>query len=93
MDAQKNFGRMMRSKRHSNAAADGGRNKDGSNDGGAVTATTPSPSIRTARLISDRLEAGLNEYTLQAVTELLERGESPDAVVAAITSLSQHHKR
>ena len=40
--------------------------------------------------ISDRLETGLNEDALGAILDLLKRGESPDAIVAVVTSLAQH---
>ncbi|MGK3754119.1 MAG: hypothetical protein ACI8RD_006427 [Bacillariaceae sp.] len=39
--------------------------------------------------ISDRLETGLNEFALQAILDLLKRGEHPDAIVAVVTSLAQ----
>jgi hypothetical protein len=39
--------------------------------------------------ISDRLETGLNEYALQAIVELLQRGVHPDAIVGVVTSLAQ----
>ena len=39
--------------------------------------------------ISDRLETGLNEYALQAIVDLLQRGIHPDAIVGVVTSLAQ----
>jgi hypothetical protein len=45
--------------------------------------------IQSVKKISDRLETGLNEYALLAIMDLLQRGEHPDAIVAAVTSLSQ----
>jgi hypothetical protein len=45
--------------------------------------------LQLVKKISDRLETGLNEYALRAIMDLLQRGEHPDAIVAAVTSLSQ----
>mmetsp|Transcript_2691 Transcript_2691/g.4913 ORF Transcript_2691/g.4913 Transcript_2691/m.4913 type:complete len:117 (+) Transcript_2691:166-516(+) len=45
--------------------------------------------IQLIKSISDRLETGLDEYALEAVVDLLKRGEHPDAIVAVVTSLSQ----
>jgi hypothetical protein len=45
--------------------------------------------LQLVKKLSDRLETGLNEYALRAIMSLLQRGEHPDAIVAAVTSLSQ----
>jgi len=42
--------------------------------------------------ISDQLETGLNEPALEAILDLLKRGEHPDAIVAVVTSLAQHSR-
>jgi hypothetical protein len=92
-----NFSKMMRTKhytsspvttRAASAAATATSNDDIDSDVDGETAT-----ISTVKHISDILETGLNEYSLQAIIRLLQRGESPDAVVAMITSLSQHSGR
>jgi hypothetical protein len=41
------------------------------------------------KAISDRLETGLNEAALLAISDLLRAGVHPDAVVAVVTSLHQ----
>jgi hypothetical protein len=94
-----NFSKMMRTKRFTSspittttteaaATARATSNDDIDGDVDGETAT-----ISTVKHISDILETGLNEYSLQAIIRLLQRGESPDAVVAMITSLSQHSGR
>ena len=40
--------------------------------------------------MSDLLETGLNEEALGAILDLLKRGESPDAIVAVVTTLAQY---
>jgi hypothetical protein len=51
--------------------------------------TSTDRELQLVKNISDRLETGLNEHALKAIMELLQRGEHPDAIVAAVTSLSQ----
>jgi hypothetical protein len=51
--------------------------------------TSSDRELQLVKNISDRLETGLNEHALKAIMELLQRGEHPDAIVAAVTSLSQ----
>jgi hypothetical protein len=53
------------------------------------TLTSTDRELQLVKNISDRLETGLNEHALKAIMELLQRGEHPDAIVAAVTSLSQ----
>ncbi|KAG7366265.1 mitotic-spindle organizing gamma-tubulin ring associated protein [Nitzschia inconspicua] len=48
-----------------------------------------STELQLVKNISDRLETGLNEDALRAISDLLRQGEHPDAIVAAVTSLSQ----
>jgi hypothetical protein len=55
----------------------------------ASTLTSTDRELQLVKNISDRLETGLNEHALKAIMELLQRGEHPDAIVAAVTSLSQ----
>ena len=50
---------------------------------------TADRELQLVKNISDRLDTGLNQDALQAILQLLQRGEHPDAIVAAVTSLSQ----
>ena len=86
-----NFNKLRRRQFSSHAATAAG------SAGPAISPHAAQPSsshsqdreLQLVQNISNRLETGLNEHALKAIMELLERGEHPDAIVAAVTSLSQ----
>jgi Mitotic-spindle organizing gamma-tubulin ring associated len=62
---------------------------DDNNDNNNSNNNRTELQLQLVKKISDRLETGLNEYALRAIMDLLQRGEHPDAIVAAVASLSQ----
>ncbi|KAG7352160.1 mitotic-spindle organizing gamma-tubulin ring associated protein [Nitzschia inconspicua] len=61
----------------------------GDNNNNNSSSNNDSTELQLVKNISDRLETGLNEDALRAISDLLRQGEHPDAIVAAVTSLSQ----
>ena len=57
-----------------------------------LPSTANNREMELVKGISDQLETGLNEPALEAILDLLKRGEHPDAIVAVVTSLAQHSR-
>ena len=77
-------------KRGQATIARGGRRTEENTNGNSTRSNhSRNSEIELIQAIAARLETGLNEDALRAITDLLRAGVHPDAVVAAVTSLHQ----